>query len=229
MKMSPTIGKLAEALAAAQGMMKAAEKDADNPFYKSSYSTLDAVIEAIRIPFSTNKLSHSQPTSIGQNGSLIVETMIMHASGEWICGEITGNPVKNDPQGIGSLQSYLKRYGLQAMAGVASRDDDDDGNAASGKVAPARTERKPAPTQQVGSIKKSEKDELLEIPFGSHPDAIYTELESQKKILAAICKKRNISHTVHMQLISKGVKGVLVDHLDAAVDEWLLEYGDQLK
>lgn len=227
MKMSPTIGALAEALAKAQGMMKAAEKDGDNPFFKSSYSTLATVIEAIRVPFSANKLSFSQPTSIGPDGSLIVETMIMHASGEWLCGEITGRPVKNDPQGIGSLQSYLKRYGLQAMAGVASRDDDDDGNAASGKAVNAKAP--PPKAIDTRPTPKTIKDELLEIPFGSYPTAVYTELDSQKQILAAICKKKGITHTVHLQTISKGVRGVDVNHLDAAVAEFLQDHGDQLR
>jgi hypothetical protein len=49
-------------------------------------------------------------------------------------------PVKEDPQGIGSLISYARRYALQSLVMVCP--DDDDGEMAMGRstsVAPART------------------------------------------------------------------------------------------
>lgn len=61
---------------------------------------------------------------------LVVSTIIMHTSGEWISGELAMNPVKADPQGIGSAVTYARRYGLSAFVGIAP--EDDDGNAASG-------------------------------------------------------------------------------------------------
>lgn len=131
MKMSEHIGDVAMALAKAQGAMRAAQKDRENPFFKSSYATLASVIDAIRDPFSANNLAFTQPTRLDDSGRIIVTTLIMHGgSGQWISGEASASPVKNDPQGVGSLISYLKRYGLQAMVGVASADEDDDGNAA---------------------------------------------------------------------------------------------------
>ena len=53
-----------------------------------------------------------------------VITRIMHNSGQWIEGACTLPPTKNDAQGYGSAITYAKRYGLQAMAGVPSVDDD---------------------------------------------------------------------------------------------------------
>ncbi len=50
----------------------------------------------------------------------------MHVSGEWISGVSTAKPAKTDAQGIGSVISYLRRYGLQSMAGVSTADDDAD-------------------------------------------------------------------------------------------------------
>ena len=44
---------------------------------------------------------------------------------------------KNDPQAIGSAQTYTRRYALLALCGVAA-DDDDDGKAGS---TPARRRR----------------------------------------------------------------------------------------
>ena len=69
-----------------------------------------------------------------------VQTQIMHSSGQWIRSTTYMKPSKEDPQGIGSLISYARRYALQAM--VMACPDDDDGEMAMGRstsVAPART------------------------------------------------------------------------------------------
>lgn len=131
MKRSESIKELATALAKAQGEMDGAKKDAVNPFFKARYADLASVIDAIREPMSRNGLSHMQfPRVIVQeDGKLVeVETLIMHTSGEFV-SEILALPiVKYDPQELGKLITYCKRYGLQAALGVPS--EDDDGNAA---------------------------------------------------------------------------------------------------
>lgn len=128
MNKSDQIGQLAEALCQAQGMMKFAKKDSSNPFFKSKYADLSSVVEAIRLPLYENGLSYAQTTDTDEHG-VIVETVLMHKSGEWISGRLKMVPVKNDPQGIGSCITYARRYGLQSMVGIPT--DDDDGNAAS--------------------------------------------------------------------------------------------------
>jgi hypothetical protein len=128
--MSEQINELAAALGKVQSTIKPVAFDRDNPFFKSRYATLAAVIDAIREPFAANGLSFSQPCRFEEGGRIGVETIIMHSSGQYLIGEISSTPVKNDPQAIGSLISYLKRYLLQAMVGVASREEDDDANSA---------------------------------------------------------------------------------------------------
>ena len=141
MNKSDTIGQLALALSKAQGQMKFAAKDANNPFFKSKYADLASVIEAIKVPLSANGIAFVQATDFEDN-AVIVETILLHESGEWISGKLRMQPTKNDPQGVGSAVTYAKRYGLQAIAGVPS--DDDDGNAATHQSAPAA---KPAPAK----------------------------------------------------------------------------------
>ena len=142
MNKSENIGQLAAALAKAQGQMKFAAKDANNPFFKSKYADLASVIEAIKVPLSANGIAFVQATDF-EDSAVIVETILLHESGEWISGKLRMQPTKNDPQGVGSAVTYAKRYGLQALAGVPS--DDDDGNAATGlQGAPAA---KPAPAK----------------------------------------------------------------------------------
>lgn len=128
---SENISELSKALATAQGLIGNAVKDAANPFFKSSYSSLASVREACQEHLSKAGIAVIQsPTYIG--GAQYLCTTLAHSSGQWMRGFYPINPVKNDPQGVGSAITYARRYALAAMTGVAP--EDDDGNAASGKV-----------------------------------------------------------------------------------------------
>jgi hypothetical protein len=56
--------------------------------------------------------------------------MLLHSSGEFISEVVTTRSLKDDPQGLGSALTYLRRYALAAVVGVTATEDD-DGNAAS--------------------------------------------------------------------------------------------------
>ncbi len=132
MNKSDHINELAAALSKAQAAIKGAVKDSANPFFKSNYADLESVWDACRKPLTDNGLSVVQmPKS--KEGRLIVETLMMHSSGQWIAEEVDAKPAKDDAQAIGSCITYLRRYSLAAFAGVCQTDD--DGNAATGKDA----------------------------------------------------------------------------------------------
>jgi len=133
MSQSESIAKLAEALAKAQGLMEGASKDSINPFFKSKYADLSSVWDACRKPLSENGLSIVQISDfLPDNPDMVcIETILCHTSGEWIKGKLAVKPVKPDPQSVGSCITYLRRYSLQSMVGIAP--EDDDGNAASGE------------------------------------------------------------------------------------------------
>ena len=127
MNKSDSIKNLAAALCKAQGEMGGATKDANNPFFKSKYADLGAVVAAIKEPFADNGLSYSQ-FPVSDNDRVGVETILMHESGEWLSNVLLLPMVKPDPQKAGSAITYARRYALQAIAGIPS--EDDDGNAA---------------------------------------------------------------------------------------------------
>jgi len=137
MQKSTSIQELAKALSAVQKELKPAIKDADNPFFKSKYADLNSVWDSCRQPLAANGLSVVQGNSVGLDGTVIVETMLLHSSGEWIQSELALPLAKHDPQGVGSAVTYGRRYGLAAMVGIVA-DVDDDGNHASGRVSPAQ-------------------------------------------------------------------------------------------
>jgi len=153
---SENIGDLAAALAKAQAEVGTVHKDSANPFYKNSYASLAAVWEATRPVLSKHGLSVVQLPSHDESG-YYVETMLMHGSGQWIKSRTYMKPAKDDPQGIGSLISYARRYALQAVTMVCP--DDDDGEAAMGRnnYAPQKPVESPKPVQKVEPAKPAEK------------------------------------------------------------------------
>jgi len=148
MRSTEDIGELAQALAKAQGTMKAAKKTESNPFFKSKYTDLAGVWDSIRDVLSSNGLSVVQTTDYDatNNNSVIVSTVLMHSSGQWIEGVTKMPLVKMDPQAVGSAITYARRYALAAIVGVAS-EEDDDGEAAMGRKEGQATKQQSAPAQ----------------------------------------------------------------------------------
>lgn len=130
MKHSEQINEIGAALAKAQKVMKGAKRDSANPFFKSKYADLASVADACRDALSDNGLAVVQPPSSTEDGRVSVETMLVHASGQWMSETLTVKPKDDGPQALGSVITYLRRYALAAFAGVAP--EDDDGNAAEG-------------------------------------------------------------------------------------------------
>lgn len=131
MDKSPSITNLAKALIVFHVKVDKVRKDASNPFFKSKYASLSNILEVINEPLNESGLTFSQfPT--GENG---LTTILMHAeSGEFIQSDYIMKPVKDDPQGKGSVITYQRRYALAAVLGL-NIDEDDDGNAGSGNYA----------------------------------------------------------------------------------------------
>lgn len=128
MKTSPSITTIAAVLPKAQAEIKGAVKDATNPHFKSRYADLTSVIEACKAALNKHGITFLQPVRSGETG-VVVETVLLHTSGEWISDELELPVSKNDAQGVGSAITYGRRYGLQSMVGIPA--EDDDGNAAS--------------------------------------------------------------------------------------------------
>lgn len=131
MNCSEKIDLLAGALTAFQNEIKDPARDADNPFFKSKYVTLDDLLRQVRPVLAKNGLSFIQIPG-GDGKSITIKTILLHVSGQWIEAEpFSMIAAKTDPQGAGSAVTYGRRYALSAVLGVAW-DDDDDGNKASG-------------------------------------------------------------------------------------------------
>lgn len=126
---SESIANLAKALSIVQGKLTYAVKDSANPFFKSKYADLESVWDACRSLLAENNLCVMQFPGEFFDGCMSLNTILSHASGEWIGQEMSVPVTKADAQGAGSALTYMRRYALAAVVGVVQADD--DGNAAS--------------------------------------------------------------------------------------------------
>lgn len=103
------------------------EKDKKNPFFKSSYVSLDKVIDVARPHLLAEKLLLLQPIEQGCVGTRIFCT----ESNKFIDSFIP-LPENMKPQDLGSCITYFRRYTLVSLLGLAQ--EDDDGNNAHGRA-----------------------------------------------------------------------------------------------
>ncbi len=137
MEMSESIVDLAKALNVMQGQLLTVPKEKTNPFHQSKYADLSAIWKMCRQPLAANGLSLVQTTEVVEN-NVILETTLLHTSGQWLRSKLSLNPVKLDPQGVGSALTYGRRYAMCAMLGIAA-DEDDDAEGASNHPGDKRT------------------------------------------------------------------------------------------
>ena len=149
MNKSESIVEISKALVKFHGEVSAVKKDASNPFFKSKYATLDNVLETIGKPLENAGLSFAQFPS-GESG---LTTILMHESGEWMEETFSVPLAKNDPQGAGSAITYMRRYALGAILGLAT-EEDDDANSASKPVVSAALKKEIEDTASLEALQK---------------------------------------------------------------------------
>lgn len=135
------------ALASAQTEVENATKGSINPHFKSRYADLAEVLNTVRPVFGKHGLAIIQ--SVQTDGRVVsVTTTLGHKEGGFVNGTTACLAAKEDGQGIAAAATYLRRISLAAMCGVAQ--EDDDGNAASGR--PAKSPPPPAAPQPVAEL-----------------------------------------------------------------------------
>jgi len=161
---SAEVGELAKALAAARKKFKAVKKEQTNPFFKSKYADLSAVIDATEEALAEHGLSVVQ-SPIMDTDRAGVTTMLIHESGQWMRGDLLLPLAKGDAQGVGSAITYARRYSYQGVVNVAA-ETDDDANAASGKSAEAKAATMPKPPKKAEQIPlKPNGEETFKVAF----------------------------------------------------------------
>lgn len=138
MKDQVTTKNIVEALSLFQSEAHAASKSKKNPFFKSTYASLDEVIAAVN-EGAKYGLAFTQCIDFEKDivdGKLIptmyVKTSVMHKASDTVINSrylvVPKNHKFDDSQALGSAITYAKRYALQAIYGLPSEDDDGNAN-----------------------------------------------------------------------------------------------------
>lgn len=115
--------ELIDALIKAQSEMEHASKDGDNPYFKSTYATLEQVISTVKKPLNSNGIYYQQHSYDIEDG-VCVETIFYGHGGILKTGKVR-IPTDEKPQSIGSGMTYAKRYSLSLACGIGHQKDDD--------------------------------------------------------------------------------------------------------
>jgi len=122
------IGELLEV----QKEIKDVEKTGENPYFKSSYTTLTESIKSCKEILNKHNIIVLQPIQSDSEG-VYVCTTLLHVSGEKLESKMSISEVKsNDPQARGSAITYARRYSLKSILCMA--DEDDDGEKAMDRI-----------------------------------------------------------------------------------------------
>lgn len=144
---STEIGSIAKALAKARNEFQHIEKTAEVAVrlnsggqYKFKYAPLEEIYKKIVPALSKNGISFYQTIS-SEGGNKIITTVI-HESGQWFDTELPYANHPPDPQKLGGLITYMKRYAICMTFGIQA-DDDNDANDVSDKTKSFEVNNKP--------------------------------------------------------------------------------------
>lgn len=114
-------------LLSVQMAIGAIPKDMENPFFKSNYFDINALLGIVKPILNKHGIVLMQPlTHI--DGKQAIKTMLIDTNGETM-ESVIPIPEALDAQKLGSAVTYIRRYSLQSMLGIEA--EDDDGNKAS--------------------------------------------------------------------------------------------------
>lgn len=152
MKTSNEVNNIFSAQISMQSELQDIGKDSKG--YGYSYTSFESLVRYLRPLLTKHGLGFIQ-TSTTEGDRIGVTTRLIHKSGEWVEDTFTVPLVAlakmNDYQVAGSAITYLKRYGLSAIVGIAS---DEDADAHGEQVTTPQNTSKPVPSKASDDDKK---------------------------------------------------------------------------
>lgn len=140
-----SLNVLFASIAKAQAKISAVTKEGKNPHFRSSYVTLDSILNGPVKVFNECGIAVVQMPSMVDD-RVNIRTVLAHSSGASIQSDLSLPCEIGNPHKVGSTITYLRRFSLSSILGIAG-ESDDDGNAAAGVAQkPVATRRKPVTT-----------------------------------------------------------------------------------
>jgi hypothetical protein len=156
-----------------------------NPHFRSKYFALSDLLDIVKPTFAKYGLAIIQVPST-EDGRISISAQVFHTSGH--CWDFKSVGIKSEGltlQALGSAMSYLKRYQLATLCGVAAdlEEGEDDGNSVSKQQLSYRAKAS-VPAAQPASNHQRADDSRREVSF----DWLTTDAE--KKAAEAILVRK---------------------------------------
>lgn len=120
MNKSETIQELAAALAKAQGQMPIAKKSTKG--YNNKYAPLPDLVRLAQPILDENGLSVVFDV-VREQGEWMIEGTLTHSSGQWISVRLPYIISEENPQSVGTANTYARRYCYSNLIGIVSEED----------------------------------------------------------------------------------------------------------
>lgn len=146
--------------------------------YSFDYTDLNGIFEAVREVYKEHGIAIVQNsyTEVTPNGLLAcVETMFLHSSGEWVKSFPIKFAAAQSMQDFGGQITYMKRYSLSAMLGIAT-EKDDDANGASGNTYEHANRSNGGHRSQIPAPKDAKEAGAIVLSFGKHKGKSLSQL-----------------------------------------------------
>ncbi|MFJ3386291.1 ERF family protein [Lysinibacillus sp. NPDC086135] len=151
--------------------------------YSFDYTDLNGIFEAARKVFKENGISVLQNsyTESTERGPLAcVETMFLHSSGEWVKSLPLKFPAATGMQDFGGQITYMKRYSLSAMLGIAT-EKDDDATGASGNTYDYSNRQQHSNNNNLPMPTNAQEAGAITLTFGKHKGKTLGQLWREDK------------------------------------------------
>lgn len=112
-------------------------KEETNPFFKSKYFDINALIEHVKPVLNKHGLVLIQPL-VNLDGKIALSTELMDVDSGDRLSAVVPLPDNTDPQKMGSTITYFRRYAVQSLLFLQA--EDDDGNIASSPKPTAKSD-----------------------------------------------------------------------------------------
>ncbi len=113
--------------------------------YSFKYAELSGILDYCRPVLAKNGLAVSDLIDMNVN-YLTVVARLMHSSGQFLQSQMT-IPKPEKIQQVGSAITYLRRYSISALIGIADMDDDDGNTAHGNTINDSKKVSTPRPSQ----------------------------------------------------------------------------------
>lgn len=155
-----------------QKRITAIPKDSTNPFFKSKYFDVNTVIEAIRPILNEVGLVVQQPLGIEEGRNILITNVL--DGDKIVISSTIYLPEQPDPQKLGSIITYFRRYALVSLLLLQGEEDDDANLARTASKTPKTDKVQP----QAGKVSTTQ------------PGALNEEWEGAPKAIRPLTKKQ---------------------------------------